>query len=399
MKIAILGYTATSYGSLTYLRNLLPQLAQLDRSNTYEIFVPARQAPELAVDQPNFHFHLARTVPRSGLGRVVWEQLILPWIIWRKRIEAVYTTHNLAILLARVPSVTLIQNVEPFFLGEFPSPPRLRARLVLLRLLSTLSLRRSAHIVAISDWERDFLVERLRVPQSRITVAYPGASEGFRPAGPDSARRLHERLGLVPPYLLSASRLTGYGNLLNLAKAFATLVKRDHLAMPLVVPGEVWDKGYVSEVLRFLRREGCAEQVKFLGYIPHQDIALLMANATCFLFPSLLEACGNVLLEALACGTPIACCNRRPMTDICGEAAVYFDGEDPADMAAKISAVLGDAPLREALKCHGLERAREFSWRRNAEAVRRVFEQLESGLPIRVGDAADVSSGSSTRVG
>jgi len=399
MKIAILGYTATSYGSLTYLKNLLPQLARLDRTNIYQVFIPARQAPELVVDQPNFHFHRGRIVPRSGLGRMLWEQLILPWTIWVKRIDLVYTTHNIAVLLSRVPSVVLIQNVEPFYLDEFPSPPRLRARLMLLRLLSHLSLRRGAHIVAISDWERDLLVERLRVPQSRITVAYPGASEVFRPADPDSARQLQERLGLAPPYLLCATRLTGYGNLLNLAKAFAILVKRNRLAMPLVIPGEVWDESYIGEVRKVLQQEGCAGQVRFLGYVPHQDMALLMANATCFLFPSLLEACGNVLLEALACGTPIACCGRRPMTDICGEAAVYFDGEDPTGMADKIFGVLDDAPLRETLKRRGTVRAREFSWRRNAEVVRGVFEQLGGRLQDGAGNAKAISSESSTRAG
>ena len=56
---------------------------------------------------------------------------------------------------------------------------------------------------------------------------------------------------------------------------------------------------------------------------------LLFGHATCFVFPSLLEACGTVLIEALACGTPILCCRRRPMSDICGDAAVLFDGEIP----------------------------------------------------------------------
>src|ERR1019366_10228288 len=98
MKIAILGYTATSYGSLTYLKNFLPHLAQLDRSNQYEVFIPAEQAGNLDVHQANFHFHRGGLVPRSGALRVLWEQLVLPWILWSKRIGAVYTTHNLAVL-------------------------------------------------------------------------------------------------------------------------------------------------------------------------------------------------------------------------------------------------------------------------------------------------------------
>ena len=128
------------------------------------------------------------------------------------------------------------------------------------------------------------------------------------------------------------TRLAGYGNLLNLAKAYISLVKAGKVSMPLVVPGEVWDTQYIGRVKRLLADEGCADRVKFMGYVPHQDMPLLFGNATCFVFPSLLEACGTVLIEALACGTPILCSRRRPMSDICGDAAVRFDGEDPSDI-------------------------------------------------------------------
>ena len=170
-------------------------------------------------------------------------------------------------------------------------------------------------------------------------------TEGFRPPAPGSAALLRERLGLEPPYILSVTRLAGYGNLLNLAKAYVSLVKAGKVTMPLVIPGEVWDAQYIGKVKKLLADEGCADRVKFLGYVPHQHMPLLFGHATCFVFPSLLEACGTVLIEALACGTPILCCRRRPMTDICGDAAVLFDGEDSGDIADKIFEVLSDPSL------------------------------------------------------
>ncbi|MGD1155340.1 MAG: glycosyltransferase family 1 protein [Terriglobia bacterium] len=376
MKIAILGFTATSYGRLTYLKNFLPQMAQLDASNLYEVFLPAERASDLEVRQPNFRIHLSRIVPRSGALRVLWEQLVLPWILWSKRTDAVYTAHNMAILLSPIPSIIAIQNVEPFFANKFPNALRLRPRLWLLRFLTVLSLHRSRKIIAVSEWERDFLVERFHLPHSKILVTYHGVTEGFHPPTQDSAAVLRERLGLEQPYILCVTRLAGYGNLLNLAKAYASLVKQGKVAMPLVVPGGVWDSRYMGRVRKLLAHEGCAGQVRFLGYVPHQHMPLLFGNAECFVFPSLLEACGNVLIEALACGTPILCCQRRPMTDICGDAAVFFDGEDPGDIADKISQVLSDRSLRDVLSRRGVARAAQFSWRQVAEKVHKVFEQL-----------------------
>jgi glycosyltransferase involved in cell wall biosynthesis len=374
MKAVILGYTARSYGSFTYLKNFLPHLAQLDHSNQYEVFLPADRAGELEVRQPNFRVRLGRIAPCSGALRVLWEQLVLLWILRSNRVDVVYTTHNLAILLSPIPSIILVQNVEPFFAGKFPNAFWLRPRLWLLRLLTGLSLRQSRKIIAISEWEKDFLVEHFHLPPSKIVVSYPGVTEGFQPPAQNSAAQLRERLGLEQPYILCATRLAGYGNLLNLATAYASLVKQGKVAMPLVVPGEVWDSAYVGSVKKLLAREGCAERVRFLGYVPHQHMPLLFGHAECFVFPSLLEACGNVLIEALACGAPILCCRRRPMTDICRDAAVFFDGENPVDIAEKLLGVLADRSLREMLARRGPERAAQFSWRQGAERVHGVLQ-------------------------
>ena len=219
MKIAILGFTATSYGRFTYLKNFLPQLAQLDGSNLYEVFLPAERASDLEVRRPNFRMRLSRVVPRSGALRVLWEQLILPWILWLDQVDAVYTAHNMAILLSPIPSIITIQNVEHFFADKFPNALRLRPRLWLLRFLTRLSLHRSRQIIAVSEWERDFLVERFHLPPSKILVTYHGVTEGFHPPTQDSAAVLRARLGVEQPYILCVTRLAGYGNLVNLAKA------------------------------------------------------------------------------------------------------------------------------------------------------------------------------------
>jgi glycosyltransferase involved in cell wall biosynthesis len=382
MNIAILGLTATSYGSLTYLQNFLPHLAQLDPSNHFEVYLPAANARDLDVRQANFRIHSPRWAPKSGTFRVLWEQLVLPWILRAQRVEAVYTTHNMAILLSPVPSVIIIQNVEPFFAGQFPNPPHLRLRLWLLRKMTELSLRRSHKIIAISDWEKEYLVERYHLPPEKIIVSYPGVTEGFRPPAPDSVAALREHLGLEPPYILSVTRLAGYGNLLNLAKAYVSLVKAGKVTMPLVVPGGVWDRQYIGRVKKLLAAEGCADRVKFLGYVPYHHMPLLLGHATCFVFPSLLEACGTVLIEALACGTPILCCRRRPMTDVCGDAAVFFEGQDPGEMADRIFEVVSNPSLREALSGRAVARAAQFSWQRGAEKVHQVFAQLAPVAPV-----------------
>ncbi len=382
MNIAILGLTATSYGSLTYLKNFLPRLAKLDRTNHYDLYLPASRCNDFDLREPNFHVHPQGWAARSGMLRVAWEQIILPWILRARHTDVVYTTHNLAILLSSVPSITIVQNVEPFFTGKFPNSLRRRARLWLLRLMSELSLRKSHRIVVLSNWEKEFLVERFHLPAEKLILACPGVTEGFRPSAPGSVALLRKQLGIEPPFILAGSRLSGYGNLLNLAKAFASLVKDNRISMPLVIPGEVWDAQYIGTVKKLLRAEGCSDRVKFIGYVPCELMSLLFGHAACFVFPSLLEACGMALIEALACGAPILCCNRRPMSDICGDAAVFFDGENADDIAAKLFDVLSQPSLCQTLSSRAVARAAQFSWQEGAEKVFRAFEQAAAAACI-----------------
>ena len=91
------------------------------------------------------------------------------------------------------------------------------------------------------------------------------------------------------------------------------------------------------------------------------------AAAAALVFPSLYEGFGQPPLEAMACGCPVACSSAASLPEVCGDAARYFDPEDPADIAA---AVADGARRPGALGERGLARAAAFTWERSAAAVR-----------------------------
>ena len=102
---------------------------------------------------------------------------------------------------------------------------------------------------------------------------------------PVPSHLLRERLGIEPPYILSVTRLAGYGNLLNLAKAYVSLVKAGKVTMPLVVPGEVWDAQYIGKVRKLLTDEGCSDRVKFHRLCSPSAHALAVRPRHLFCFP------------------------------------------------------------------------------------------------------------------
>jgi len=116
------------------------------------------------------------------------------------------------------------------------------------------------------------------------------------------------------------------------------------------------------------------DQVELLGYVPHEDVPALYSAAEAFVFPSLYEGFGLPPLEAMACGTPVACSNAASLPEVAGPAAVFFDPLDVLGMAATLGALLDDRELRAALRDRGLRRAALFSWEACARATVAIYE-------------------------
>ncbi len=101
----------------------------------------------------------------------------------------------------------------------------------------------------------------------------------------------------------------------------------------------------------------------------------LYRRCAVFVFPSTVETFGNPLVEAMACGAPIASSNAAAMPEVLGEAALFFDPALIDGMAAALGRLLDDAGLRRELGCKAAARARQFSWPRCAEATLSVIRE------------------------
>jgi glycosyltransferase involved in cell wall biosynthesis len=120
---------------------------------------------------------------------------------------------------------------------------------------------------------------------------------------------------------------------------------------------------------------GLSERVQLLGYVPYEDVPALYSAAEAFVLPSLYEGFGLPLLEAMACGTPVACSSTTSLPEVAGDAAVFFDPLDVTGMAATLGALLSGPELRAALRDRGRRRVARFSWEACARATVAVYEE------------------------
>jgi len=267
--------------------------------------------------------------------------------------------------------VVTIHDVFPITGPDYSTPEFQRKFSRLLRE----SLERAHRILVLSEYTARQVIEHCGVERDRIRVVPGGVDPPAQRLAPEACLRERERLvGQGSEMLLTVGVLDHRKNVLNSLRALELLPERYRLVL-------AGGNGYGSErVHDFIRRQGLERRVKWLGYVPRCVLVALYQSASVLLFPSLEEGFGFPMLEAMAHGLPVVTSRTSALPEVGGDAALYADPLDPRDIAAKVTAAVEDAPLRESLIGRGLARSSQFTWRRTAEGVLRVYDELAIGL-------------------
>jgi glycosyltransferase involved in cell wall biosynthesis len=133
-----------------------------------------------------------------------------------------------------------------------------------------------------------------------------------------------------------------------------------------------------ERLLRLVDKLGLTDQVRFLDYVPAEDLVALYNMADLFVFPSLYEGFGLPPLEAMACGLPVVASTAPALREVLDGAALLVHPLDVTALAEAMAAALGDEPLRSHLREAGLQRAALFSWERTARETAAVYREAAS---------------------
>jgi glycosyltransferase involved in cell wall biosynthesis len=258
----------------------------------------------------------------------------------------------------RGPRVVFLHHVHAEMWGMVLPP-------TLARLGDTMERRiaprfyRSSRIVTLSESSRAEIVDLLRLPPERVTVAPPGVDERYSPGGQRSAT----------PLVVAVGRLVPVKRFDTLLRALAE-VKVDHPTLEAVIVGE----GYERPALEALRDQlGATDWVRLPGHVSDAELLAWYRRAWVVASSSQREGWGMTLTEAGACATPAVA------TNIAGHADAVVDGEsgllvdDVGQLPDALARVLGDEVLRSRLSKGALARSRWFTWDATA---RRALEAL-----------------------
>lgn len=231
-------------------------------------------------------------------------------------------------------------------------------------------------VIVISRSTQDELIQSHGIPREKTKLIYPGVADRYTAQDQaKAAEHISRKYGVPPRYLATVGIVHPRKNQQFLVKVLGVLKRNGQLDCPLLVVGPMGWKN--SSMFREIQQAGLTESdIRFLGYVPDDDMPLFYAGAQVFLFPTLYEGFGLPPIEAMACGTPVIASDAPCMPEVLGDAAILEPLASPERFATLIRGVLSDDHLRGALRAKGLQRAQKFRYETSARQLLDVFEAV-----------------------
>jgi alpha-1,3-rhamnosyl/mannosyltransferase len=265
----------------------------------------------------------------------------------------------------------LITTVHDMIFDHYPQYiPGLRY-LVPYRLSSRLAMKKAQYVLSPSEATKSDIVRFANVNGDKIVSIPSGIDQRFHPISSETERfRVRQAYALPSSYVLALGARRPHKNIARLVSAFRQIM--DKTTQSLVLVGFIDDRftdRAASEIAE-LRQAGRLVEI---AHVAEEDLPAVYAMADLFVQPSIIEGFGFPVLEALACGCPVACSNTSSLPEVAGDAAVLFNPRSTEDIADAMLRVVGSSSLRESLCRRGVTQARRFSWESTAQETLDIY--------------------------
>jgi len=359
-----------------YTINLLRALEELESAEDFVVFQGRKSRDPLAT-RDNFQCQRLWTPSHHRLEPqllglellahsmdVLHSPDFIPPVDWLKpltragRFKSIITIHDLAFL------------IYPHFLTR--DSARYYGRI-------DQAVRRTDHIIAVSESTRRDIVNMLGAPEDKITVIHEAADSIYKPLDRAEALRfVQKRFGLPDRFVLFVSTIEPRKNVQGLLRSFRQFLndyKQDDVTLALAGA-----RGWLfEEVYELVEKLDLRESCVFLDKVSRDELLYLYSAARCLAHPAIYEGFGLTPLEAMACGTPVVVSNVSSLPEVVGDAALLVDPLDEEELTVALWRLVSDDNLWAELREKGLRRAEAFSWQKAAQATLDVYRQVAAG--------------------
>ena len=234
--------------------------------------------------------------------------------------------------------------------------------------------KKSTHIVTVSHYSKNDLIESYGIEPSKISVVYNGANSTFAPINEEQQRLVRQKYTNGYPYFVFVGALNPRKNVDRLLSAFDQFKETTNNEHKLVIVGEpMFMTKSIEQTLKAMKHNS---SVVFTGRLQVDELSKVVAAATALTFVPYFEGFGIPLVEAMYCPVPIIASNVTSMPEVAGDAAYYVNPFDINQIAEAMEQLVSSNKLLKSLTEKAIERKTLFSWDKTASEFYKCIENL-----------------------
>lgn len=356
----------------------IKELQQLDLVNEYYVFV--KPGEDRCVESTKNVHVIELKCPSYPL----WEQWALPRAAKKYGVEILHCTSNTAPIWCDIPLVLTLHDI--IFLE-----PRDKQNKSLYQNLGWFYRRidvprildKSRRIITVSNFEMENIISKLNIPRKRMAMIYNGYNDWFRPINNCELPKAMSTKLTANGYFFFLGNTDPKKNTERTLVAYSKYLKQSEVKRKLLMAD--LDPDYLNGIIEHNHIGNIRENIVMPGYIVNSDLPYIYNNAFAFLYTSLRESFGIPLLEAMACGTPVITSNTSSMPEIGGKDAILVNPESSDEITAMMLRLETDQTFYNEQKQIGLERAKLFSWKKTAENLLKLYQDVYQEIGSKKG--------------
>lgn len=357
-------------GSEVYVRELIKQLILCDQ---HKIIIFCNTEVGITFENShNLKIVIVSDKPFNQVERLFNENIKLIKFIKSNPVDILFSPANFAIpfLSSNINQIVTVHDLQHHWLTEhFTLPQR-----IFRTLMFKLSFFRCRHIIAISEFTKQDIINRYGLRDKDITVVHHGIADYY--LNDNSILEATKiKFGLKEKYFYYPSAMFCHKNHKTILEAFYKVHKEMGKEVQMIFTGAQNDMYPI--VQEQIKKLGLTDSVKHLGFVSREEVFAIMKMAKALVFPSEFEGFGFPILEAMRCGTPVLASNTTAIIEVAENAAILINPFNVDEWVNAMINILHDDELRGKLTNSGYEQVVKFTWAKCVEKTLTVFENQE----------------------
>ncbi len=239
---------------------------------------------------------------------------------------------------------------------------------------SLTNIKRSDIITTVSNYTKSRLIDLLNIDEGKIKIIPNGADMNiFKPVEDKDKNKVKEylknRYNIEKPFILYVGAIQPRKNIKGLLDAYISSEPLKKNFDMVIVAGQIWQSGEEMESIWKY-----SDNIHLIRNTRVEELPLFYNAAEIFTYPSFYEGFGTPLLEAFACGTPVAASDRTSLPEVGGEAAIYFNPYEIDGVRQSLESLIFDDELKRGLVKKGFARVKDFTWEKAAKKLLEIVE-------------------------